>query len=126
MEKVFSALGHPLRLWIVLQLSENGPSRQAAILAALNEAGIAGRKLNPGEMTQHLRPLFEAGLITRTPARGPIRLSQPDQIGRLLATASALAVATTEGAAEDAQRSHAQLRRGSLKPSRAAPGLDRP
>ena len=111
MEPIFAALGHPLRLWVVLYLIAHGPSRQAAILAALNDENVAQRTLNAGEMTYLLRPLFAAKLLNRATARGPVHLTEPDQTARLLTVASALAVATTEAAGEEAQRAHAQLMR---------------
>jgi len=111
MDKIFHALGHPIRLWVMTYLAANGPSRQVDILNALRASDSEAAKVSAGAMTQLLRPLLDAGLVARDRPRGPLSLVQGEQIGRLLTTASALAVATATDSSEDAHRRHSELMR---------------
>jgi hypothetical protein len=111
MEKIFRTLGHPLRLWIVMHLAANGPTAQVAIGTALKESEIPGGDISPGALTNLMRPLLEAGVLARDRPRGPLYLQHDEQIRRLLATASALTVATTSETSDVAHRRHSELMR---------------
>jgi hypothetical protein len=109
MEKIFAALGHEARLWLVLYLVEHGPTKQVDLGRALENAGMLGRKVGSGDMTQFLQPVIAAGLVNRDRARGPLYVTETQQIQRMIATASALAVATTTDLSVDARERHARL-----------------
>lgn len=124
MEKIFAALGHSTRLWIVVYLAANGPMRQVDLLKALGQSSVTAGEMSAGSLTHLMRPLFDAGLVARDRPRGPLRLVHDEQTRRLLATASALAVAATSESSTEAQRRHAALMRAisSAVESRAEPG----
>lgn len=109
MEKIFDALGHEARLWLVVYLLDHGPTKQVDLGRALEGAGILGRKVGSGDMHQFLQPLVAAGLVDRDRARGPLYVTETLQVQRMIATASALAVATTTDSNDDARERHLRL-----------------
>ena len=111
MEKIFRALGHPLRLWVVMHLAANGPTAQADLGTSLKESKIPGGDISPGALSNLMRPLLETGMVARDRPRGPLYLVHDEQIRRLLTTASALAVATTSDTSDAAHRRHSELMR---------------
>jgi hypothetical protein len=111
MDDLFSALGHPVRLWIVLHLLKHGPARQVDLARALAKSGLVPGRVNEGATSQYLRPLISAGLVVRDRPRAPLRLQYESQMVRLLTTASALRVATTSDSHDKADQRHAELMR---------------
>ena len=62
-------------------------------------------------MSNLVAPLLSAGLLLREGRRGPLRLSNPEQIRRLITLASALSVAGATETSRAANAQHAQLMR---------------
>jgi hypothetical protein len=112
MDKIFDALGHPLRLWILKYLASNGPTRQTDLAKAIAASGLGPSVANDGATSHLVRPLIEARLVMRDRARGPLRLRYEEQTARLLAIASALAVAIASDSRDAADASHSELIRG--------------
>jgi hypothetical protein len=112
MEGLFAALSSPARLWVIQYLASHGPTRQADLAREFAKTGLScSPEVNPGAMSQIVRPLITLGLIGRTGARGPLQLQYEQQTGQLLSTASALMVATTADSHSAADRGHAGLMR---------------
>jgi DNA-binding HxlR family transcriptional regulator len=110
MDGLFAALGHPLRLWIVVRLIQE-PLRQNDLRKEMEAAGITGGPINPGTMTYLLRPLLAQGLLVRDHARAPLRVAHRTHVERLLATAAACQLAVSGAALDAAQSQHARLLR---------------
>lgn len=111
MEKLFSALAHADRLWVVIYLAAEGPKRQKALIAALHDTDPTRRPIGSGAMSNLVHPLVEAGLLQRDGRNGELRLANPEQVGRLLTLASSLSVARTGESSRKADELHARLMR---------------
>lgn len=112
MDALFAALGTRGRLWVLQYLASHGPTRQADLAHEFAKTGLSSSSVvNPGAMSQIVRPLIGLGLIGRTGARGPLRLLYEHQTRQLLSTASALMVATRADSHSAADQSHAALMR---------------
>jgi hypothetical protein len=113
METVLAALGHPTRLWVTVWLLGNGPARQATVLEAMQRSERFGEVVNPGTLSQALKPLLLAGIISRPTARGPLEVVDPGATYALLAAAAEIA---GNDAADKAGRAKSAL--GILKRTR--------
>ena len=112
--RTLAALGHVERLKIVLWLLEHGSARQVEILKMI-EADRKEGSLNPGVAAGLLRPLFDAGIVVRPRARGPISLRDREATIRLLQAASAIASDHAGSAKLDADADVAALRRAVIR-----------
>ena len=112
MERLFKALTRD-RLWIVQRLAANGPTRQKDLAIALGEAGR--KRPNRGVMSAWIKELVDAGLVEHDRQQDAVRLTNDEQVGRLLALASALTVAATTKAQRAAEAQHAELMRAITK-----------
>ncbi len=111
MEKLFSALAHADRLWVVIYLAAEGPQRQKDLIAALHGTDPTRRPIGSGAMSNLVRPLVDAGVLRRDGRNGELRLANPEQVGRLLTLASSLSVARTGESSRKADEQHAHLMR---------------
>jgi len=121
MERLFSALANKDRLWIVQRLAAEGPTRQKDLLAALRQLQPARAGLNSGMVSKWIKELEDAGLVRRDGQQDAVRLTSDEQVGRLLALASALTVATTTDAQRAAEAQHAEVMRAITKASKDMP-----
>lgn len=117
MEKLFSALAHPDRLWIVGYLVAEGPTLQKDVQRALQEANPEQSEINSGAMSILVTKLVDAGLVRRTGRRTPILVPNPGRVSHLLALASAIASEATADLSQKAQIQHAELMRRILSAS---------
>jgi hypothetical protein len=113
MERLFKALGHKDRLWIVQRVAANGRTKQKDLAIALGESGR--KRPNRGTMSAWIKELADAGLIEHDGQQDTVRLTNHEQVGRLLALASALTVAVTTKAQRAAEAQHAELMRAITK-----------
>jgi DNA-binding transcriptional ArsR family regulator len=112
-ERLLAALAHRDRLSIIVWLIEHGPARQVEILEYL--AARRGSTLNPGVATILLKPLFEAGVVSRERPRGPIAIRDRERLVQLLQVASAMTVEYASTSREDADEDFEKLRRALLQ-----------
>lgn len=110
MEKIFSALANPDRLWIVMYLAAQGPTRQKDLGIALAKAQQRP-EIKSGPLSILVSPLLAAGLLRKDGRRGALRLSNPEQVRRLITLASAISVATANESSQAANAQHAQFMR---------------
>ncbi len=115
MERLFSALANRDRLWIVQRLAADGPARQKDLTTALKDRHPGRKGLNSGVMSKWIKELDDAGLVRRDGQQDAVRLTNTQQVGRLLALASALTVAATTDAQQAAEAEHAELMRAITK-----------
>jgi predicted transcriptional regulator len=113
MERLFKALAHKDRLWIVQRVAANGPTKQKDLALALGESGR--KRPNRGTMSAWIKELADAGLVEHDGQQDSVRLTNDEQVGRLLTLASALTVAVTTKAQEAAEARHSELIRGITK-----------
>jgi DNA-binding HxlR family transcriptional regulator len=111
MERLFSALANKDRLWIVLRLAAEGPTRQKDLLAALKQHQPERKGLNSGVMSKWIKELKDAGLVRRDRQQDAVHLANNEQVGRLLALASALTTAATTEAQRAAEAQHDEVMR---------------
>jgi DNA-binding HxlR family transcriptional regulator len=123
LEEIFKALGQKDRLWIVQRLLADGPTKQGDLMSALAQSGRD--KLNDGSMSTLIKALVRSGLVERGDKKqDPIRVTNTEQVGRLLQLASALALAATAKAQRAAEAQHAEIRKATINatPVEAAEG----
>jgi hypothetical protein len=110
MESVFSALANPDRLWIVMYLAAEGPTQAKDVAIALAKARHRA-EIKSGPMSILVAPLLRAGVLRKDGLRDDLRLSNPEQVRRLITLASAISVATANESSQAANAQHAQLMR---------------
>lgn len=119
MERLFKVIAHKDRLWIVRYLLAHGPTRQKDLRAAL--AATGRERLNDGMVSNWVGELADVGLV-QAPERkqDPVCLANVEQVGGLLAIASALRLSATAAAHAEAAEQHAEVRRSVTKLHRDA------
>jgi hypothetical protein len=113
METLLAALAHRERLRVVIWLIAHGPARQVEILRYLETHRHV--PVNPGEVSALLKPLFAANVLRRSGARGPIEITEADELVRLLQVVASLSVTLSEAAPQSAKESSDELRRAILR-----------
>jgi len=115
MERLFSALTNKNRLWIVQHLAAEGPAKQKDLMAALKQRHPERKGINSGVMSKWIKELVDAGLVHRDGQQDAVHLTNNEQVGRLLALASALTIAASTEAQKAAQAQHDELMRAITK-----------